>query len=56
MGKYVSRAGTLVCSFCGKPRDQVAHMIAGPKVYICDECVELCNEILAEQRGGTPDG
>ena len=33
------------CSFCGKTQDQVKKLIAGPEVYICDECVELCNEI-----------
>ncbi|MBR6239537.1 MAG: ATP-dependent Clp protease ATP-binding subunit ClpX [Clostridia bacterium] len=36
------------CSFCGKPQDQVRRLIAGPDVYICDECVELCNEIMEE--------
>ena len=38
----------LKCSFCGKTQDQVKKLIAGPDVYICDECVELCNEILDE--------
>lgn len=38
----------LCCSFCGKSQDEVRKIIAGPSVYICDECVELCNEILAE--------
>jgi len=37
------------CSFCGKSQDEVQKLIAGPAVYICDECVELCNEILAEE-------
>ena len=37
------------CSFCGKSQDQVKKLIAGPDVYICDECVELCNEILDEE-------
>lgn len=41
--------GTLKCSFCGKTQDQVKKLIAGPQVYICDECVELCNEILDEE-------
>jgi len=36
----------LRCSFCNKSRDQVAKLIAGPQVYICDECIALCNEIL----------
>lgn len=39
----------LRCSFCGKSQDQVKKLIAGPDVYICDECVELCNEILDEE-------
>ena len=39
----------LRCSFCGKTQDQVKKLIAGPEVYICDECVELCNEILEEE-------
>src|SRR5574344_2467593 len=39
----------LKCSFCGKTQDQVKRLIAGPDVYICDECVELCNEILDEE-------
>lgn len=39
----------LKCSFCGKTQDQVKKLIAGPEVFICDECVELCNEILDEE-------
>ncbi len=39
----------LKCSFCGKSQDQVKKLIAGPEVYICDECVELCNEIMDEE-------
>ena len=39
----------LHCSFCGKSQDEVRKLIAGPSVYICDECIELCNEILAEE-------
>ena len=38
-----------ICSFCGKSQDQVKKLIAGPEVYICDECVELCNQILDEE-------
>ncbi|MCS7031186.1 MAG: ATP-dependent protease ATP-binding subunit ClpX [Gloeomargarita sp. SKYG116] len=41
--------GHLKCSFCGKSQEQVRKLIAGPGVYICDECVELCNEILEEE-------
>ncbi|RLA96651.1 MAG: ATP-dependent Clp protease ATP-binding subunit ClpX [Deltaproteobacteria bacterium] len=43
------RRGKLHCSFCGKGQDQVRKLIAGPRVYICDECVQLCNEILEEE-------
>ena len=39
----------LRCSFCGKSQDQVKRLIAGPNVYICDECVELCQEIIKEE-------
>ena len=39
----------LKCSFCGKTQDQVKKLIAGPDVCICDECIELCNEILDEE-------
>jgi len=38
----------LLCSFCGKSQDEVKKLIAGPSVYICDECIQLCNEIIAE--------
>ena len=38
----------LICSFCGKSHDEVIRMIAGPNVFICDECVNLCNEVIAE--------
>lgn len=39
----------LTCSFCGKPQKEVKKLIAGPTVYICDECIELCNDIIAEE-------
>ncbi len=41
--------GQLKCSFCGKYQDQVKRLVAGPGVYICDECIELCNEIIEEE-------
>ncbi len=41
----------LKCSFCGKSQKQVKKLIAGPAVYICDECIDLCNEIIEEERG-----
>ncbi len=47
MAKYDDKQ--LRCSFCGKPQDQVRRLIAGPNVYICDECVELCQEIINEE-------
>ena len=40
--------GTLKCSFCGKSQNDVRKLIAGPTVYICDECIDLCNDIIAE--------
>ena len=39
------------CSFCGKTQDRVRKIIAGPGVYICDECVEMCTEIIEEEFG-----
>ena len=43
----------LLCSFCGKSQRQVKKLIAGPGVYICDECIDLCNEIIDEELTGT---
>jgi len=45
----------LRCSFCGKRREQVANLIAGPGVYICTECVDLCNEIIGGARADVPE-
>jgi ATP-dependent Clp protease ATP-binding subunit ClpX len=42
--------GSLRCSFCGKAKGNVARLVAGPGVYICSECVCLCNEIIAEEQ------
>ena len=48
-----SRAGvTLYCSFCGKSQHKVAKLIAGPSVFICDECVGICHDILSEEPQG----
>ena len=51
---------TLYCSFCGKSQHEVRKLIAGPTVFICDECVELCNDIIREEAksglGGRKDG
>jgi hypothetical protein len=48
-GPGARRTDTLCCSFCVKDKETVAKLIAGPGVYICDECVGLCNLILAEE-------
>ena len=42
-------ASNLCCSFCGKSQKEVKKLIAGPSVYICDECISLCNDIIAEE-------
>lgn len=49
--KFNEEKGQLKCSFCGKSQDQVRKLVAGPGVYICDECIELCNEIVEEELG-----
>ncbi len=49
MFKFTDEKGQLKCSFCGKYQDQVRRLVAGPGVYICDECVELCNDIIEEE-------
>lgn len=49
MAKYNDEKNQLKCSFCGKTQDQVKKLVAGPGVYICDECIELCNEIIEEE-------
>ncbi|MFW6035273.1 MAG: ATP-dependent Clp protease ATP-binding subunit ClpX [Halothermotrichaceae bacterium] len=49
MFKFGDEKGQLKCSFCGKSQDQVRKLVAGPGVYICDECIELCNEIIEEE-------
>ncbi|MCK5710770.1 MAG: ATP-dependent Clp protease ATP-binding subunit ClpX [Deltaproteobacteria bacterium] len=47
--KRDSKEGKLYCSFCGKSQKEVRKLIAGPTVYICNECIELCNEIIADE-------
>lgn len=49
MKKKSTERERLHCSFCGKEQDSVKRLVAGPGVYICDECIELCNEIIAEE-------
>ena len=57
MARMGESADLLKCSFCGKSQKQVQQLIAGPGVYICDECVELCNEIIEERLAeATEDG
>ena len=51
MFKFNDEKGQLKCSFCGKSQDQVRKLVAGPGVYICDECIELCTEIVEVPRG-----
>jgi len=54
MAKDSGKSGSnLICSFCGKTQDEVRKLVAGPSVYICDECVELCNDILTEELDDT---
>ena len=47
--KYGTSLGNLTCSFCGKNQREVKKLIAGPSVYICDECIDLCNDIIREE-------
>jgi len=55
MLKFGDDKGQLKCSFCGKLQEQVKKLVAGPGVYICDECIELCNEIIEEELSGDID-
>src|ERR1700710_1133418 len=55
MARMGESADLLKCSFCGKSQKQVEQLIAGPGVYICDECVELCNEIIEERLAEAAD-
>jgi ATP-dependent Clp protease ATP-binding subunit ClpX len=56
MARIGESADLLKCSFCGKSQKQVVQLIAGPGVYICDECVELCNEIIEERMADAEAG
>ena len=51
MYKFNEDKGQLKCSFCGKTQEQVRKLVAGPGVYICDECIDLCAEIVEEELG-----
>ncbi|MBA3983148.1 MAG: ATP-dependent Clp protease ATP-binding subunit ClpX [Acidimicrobiia bacterium] len=55
MAKFGETGELLKCSFCGKSQKQVRKLIAGPGVYICDECIDLCNEIIEEELTETGD-
>ena len=55
MAKFGEGGELLKCSFCGKSQKQVRKLIAGPGVYICDECIDLCNEIIEEEFAGTEE-
>lgn len=55
MAKFGDSGDLLKCSFCGKSQKQVKKLIAGPGVYICDECIELCNEIIEEELNGVTE-
>jgi len=55
VAKFGDSGELLKCSFCGKSQKQVKKLIAGPGVYICDECIELCNEIIEEEFADTGD-
>lgn len=60
-GLYMSKSGkgdgekVLYCSFCGKSQHEVKKLIAGPSVFVCDECVELCNDIIREETQDSPE-
>ncbi len=55
MAKFGDTGELLKCSFCGKSQKQVKKLIAGPGVYICDECIDLCNEIIEEELAATSE-
>jgi ATP-dependent Clp protease ATP-binding subunit ClpX len=55
MAKFGEGGDLLKCSFCGHTQKQVKRLIAGPGVYICDECIELCNEIIEEEMADAPE-
>ena len=55
MARVGETGDLLKCSFCGKSQKQVKKLIAGPGVYICDECIDLCNEIIEEELAETSE-
>ncbi|HEV7886125.1 MAG TPA: ClpX C4-type zinc finger protein, partial [Acidimicrobiales bacterium] len=55
MAKFGDGGDLVKCSFCGKSQKQVKKLIAGPGVYICDECIDLCNDIIEEELAETSE-
>ena len=55
MSSKKGKSSALYCSFCGKGQEEVRKLIAGPTAYICDECITLCNDIIAEEMAESPD-
>ena len=53
MKKKTQSPRAIKCSFCGRGQDEVAKLVSGPSVYICNECIRLCNDILEEEMAGT---
>jgi ClpX C4-type zinc finger protein len=54
--KFFDEGKTVACSFCGKSQNEVRKIIAGPAVHICNECVDLCDEILTKENVNEADG
>jgi ATP-dependent Clp protease ATP-binding subunit ClpX len=48
--RRIGRRRSLACSFCGRSEHEVANLVAGPRVYICDQCIDKCNAIIAAER------
>ena len=55
MAKFGEGSDLIKCNFCAKGQKQVKKLIAGPSVYICDECIDLCNDIIADEFGDRPE-
>jgi ATP-dependent Clp protease ATP-binding subunit ClpX len=55
VAKFGESSDLIKCSFCAKGQKQVKKLIAGPSVYICDECIDLCNDIIADEFGDRPE-
>ena len=51
MKKRIDSPHAIKCSFCGRGQDEVTKLVSGPSVYICNECIKLCNDILEEEMG-----